>query len=110
MPNTLTPEELMPLRLKDLAFNSDEWALLFSSVKHDGSVLADTLFRRDDMIQRDFFHSKETNIRIRRNNAVDLCLVLLRNNIRVEFVDGLNSSNVIRKISPPLWNKFYNQQ
>ncbi len=94
-----------PIRVKDLSFTMPEWLIIYNNTVHNNTVIADTLIRKDEDIKADYFHSVETNKRICMNRAADLSLSLLRQGIIITFLD--DSINHIRKMSPPLYNKYY---
>jgi hypothetical protein len=96
-----------PIRLKDMALSNTEWVTIFDNTVHDGTIEADTLYRPEDLIYEDSFHTKKTMTRILNNRAVDLTLRLLREGRKITFKDGEKSERVIAAVSPPLYVRHY---
>lgn len=97
----------MPIRVKDLSIQRHEWEIIYGKTIHDNTVICDSLFAKEEDIKADLFHSVETNRVLYKKRAADLAIHILRAGIKVIFLDGIESENHVRKMSPPLYNKFY---
>lgn len=94
-----------PIRVRNLAMPYGVFVTIKNYTIHNNTVVADTLFASEDEIEADFYHTKETNISIKGKQAGDLIIRLLRMGIMVHFLD--DSASIIKKMSPPLYNKYY---
>jgi hypothetical protein len=100
-------QEEMPIKLKHMALTYDQWLLIVNTTVNNGSIEAATIHRDKSTITGDLLHSKSTIENIMERRAVDLTCRLLRDGVKITFMDGVISERVIESISPPLYDKYF---
>ncbi|MDP9954712.1 hypothetical protein J2X97_000349 [Epilithonimonas hungarica] len=95
-----------PIIFKNLALSTSEFMLIFLATVHNEKVVAESLYFQNREYKRQ--SGIEYSLEQLDKRSIDLALFLLRKGIYIEF---LKESDIeeIKKISPPLYDKYYNK-